>query len=179
MAAAALPAVGSLVAGTGAAGGTFGTVLSIVGTAFSGFQKFQAQKNAGRAERLAAEARERELRLKSKREETQASIEEANRQRQLRITLAEQRARFGGAGIDPSSGTPLRIAEQSTSEIARQDRQAGLFSALTVSSLNRQATQEANAGRFAQSSANTAAFGSLISTGQTVAGQIGDLADVT
>lgn len=178
MAAAALPAAGSLVAGAGTAG-TFGTALSIVGTAVSGFQKFQAQKNAGRAERLAAEARERELRLKSKREETQASIEEANRQRRLRTTLAEQRARFGGAGIDASSGTPLRIAEQSISEIARQDRQAGLFSSLTVSSLNRQATQEANAGRAAQSAANSQAFGSLISTGVSVAGQVGDLADVT
>lgn len=179
MAAAALPAVGSLVAGAGAGAGTFGTVLSIVGTAVSGFQKFQAQKNAGRAERLAAEARERELRLKSKREETQASIEEANRQRRLRVTLAEQRARFGGAGIDPSSGSPLRIAEQTTSEIARQDRQAGLFSSLTVSSINRQASQEAQAGRAAQSAANSAAFGTLISTGTSVAGQISDLSNVT
>lgn len=177
--AAALPTVGSLVAGAGAGASTFGTALSIAGTAISGFARFKAQRNAGRAEQLAAEAKERELRLDAKKQETQSAIEEADRQRRLRVTLAEQRARFGGAGVDVSSGSPLRIAERTQSEIARQDRQAGLFSSLTVSSINRQGQEELRAGSAARSAANSRAFGSLIQTTSTVAGQIGDLRDVT
>lgn len=165
---------GSLLAGGGgaaagaAAGGSFlGLTASqfgiakigfgIAGQVFSGLQQSAATKAAGKAEALAAESRAIESESQALREETQESLESLEREKLLRTTLAEQRARFGGAGIDPFSGSPARIQEVTESEIKRKDRQAGLFSALTVSSLNRQAGSHRAAGSAAKSAADSRA----------------------
>lgn len=182
---AAVAAVGSLVGGGGLLGGaaaggtlsTLSTVAGLVGTVVSGISKANAQKAAGRSERLASEARARELELSAEKQRTQAALQDANRQKQLRITLAQQRARFGGAGIDPNSGSPLRLQQTAESEILRQDRQAGLFSSLTVSSLNRQGQSELRAGRAAESAAGFSATQTLIGTGTSFIRGVGDARD--
>ena len=148
-----------------------GAGIGAIGTAISGIQGAQAQKAAGRADQAASEARARELRLKGARGSTQSAIEEADRQRRLRITLATQRARFAAGGIDPQTGTPLRIQEASISEILRQDRQAGLFSSLSISALNRQAGQEVRAGAAARQAGNVRARQTLFKTGSLISGQ--------
>lgn len=157
---------------------TIGAGLGILGTAISGIQQASAQRAAGGAEQAAAEARARELRLKSSRERTQAAIDEADRQRRLRINLATQRARFAAGGVDPQTGSPLRIQESSISEILRQDRQAGLFSSLTVGALNRQASQEVRAGQAARQGGNIRARQTLFQTGSLIAGQFTQARDV-
>ena len=164
------PSIGvSTIAGISV--GTIGAVSGIVGTLVSGIGASRQQKAAGRAEQAASEARARELRLRGAREQTQAAIEEADRQRRLRITLATQRARFAAGGIDPQAGTPLRIQEASISEILRQDRQAGLFSSLSISALNRQAQEEVRAGQAARQAGNIRARQTLFKTGSLITGQ--------
>lgn len=148
-----------------------GAGIGAIGTVLSGIQGAQAQRAAGRTEQAASEARARELRLRGARERTQSAIEDADRQRRLRITLATQRARFAAGGIDPQTGTPVRIQEASISEILRQERQAGLFSSLSVSALNRQASQEIQAGQAARQAGNIRAKQTLFKTGSLISGQ--------
>lgn len=131
--------------------------LGIAGRVLGGFEGASAIENQGAVEQQAAAFRRIELKTQAKREETQAALEGLEREKELRVLLASQRARFGGAGIDPFTGSPLRIQEVTEDEIKRKDRQAGLFSSLTVSSLNRQATQETIAGEVASTSAKTKA----------------------
>ncbi len=152
--------------------GTIGAVAGVVGTFVSGIAQSRQQRAAGKAEQAASEARARELRLQGARGRTQSAIEEADRQRRLRINLATQRARFAAGGIDPQTGTPLRIQESSISEILRQDRQAGLFSSLSISALNRQAGQEVRAGGAARQAGNIRARQTIFKTGSLISGQI-------
>ena len=175
--AAAASAAGTIGA-TGVAGIGFGTLsagLGIAGQVFGGLQQMQAAEAAGEAEAIAARSRAIEVETQAAREETQAELEALEREKTLRSVLAQQRARFGGAGVDPFSGSPLRISEVTESEIKRQDRQAGLFSALTVSSLNKQAEQERLAGRAAKSAAQTRGRTALFTSLSGAAKQFGQV----
>lgn len=161
-----LASSGSAVAGAVGAVGTAATLgkvaagIGLVGQAFSMFQgadsgqaAYDAQIAASRAELDAAKVRAAETGLSAQRENTQAAIEEAERQRRLRRTLAAQRASFAGAGVDPDSGSPVAIQEATAGEINRESRLADLATQDTVSSLNRQSD-----GILAQGAGNAASL---------------------
>lgn len=125
--------------------GQIGSGLGIAGQFLSMQQQsaqadvaYQAQLAASRAELDAARTRASESSLAAQRERTQAAIEEAERQRRLRRTLAAQRAAFAGSGIDPYTGSPVAIQEQTAGQINRESRLAELTSADRISSINRQ-----------------------------------------
>lgn len=187
-------AVGSLLAqGAGAASaagvigatgigtigfGSIATGLGIAGQVAGGLQQFGAAKAEGEFAAMAAESKAIGLESDIAREKTQAELEALGREKSLQALLASQRARFGGAGIDPFTGSPARIAEVSQSEVLRQDRQAGLFSALTISSLNRQIEQERMAGVAAKSAAKTKAGSALLSSLSGAGAQAQSLIDL-
>lgn len=157
--------------------GNIASGLSIASTALSGFQSFQQQGAAADAARLASEQRAREMRLSASRERTQSAIEEAERERRLRRALASQRARFAGAGIDYTTGSPVLIQDQTAGQINREQRIADLRSDLQVSSLNRSASAELRAGSSQASTLRSDGRTSLLGTVGTVAQQGGQLLD--
>ena len=125
---------GQIAAGFGA--------LSAATAMFTGMsaadRAYSQTLEASRANLEASRARFAESELGTQRERTQAALEDAERQRRLRRTLASQRAAFAGGGIDPFSGTPVTIAEQTAGEINRESRLAQLATEDAVSAINRQ-----------------------------------------
>jgi len=181
-------AAGSLLAGAGGAiagttttaftiGSTavsFGALsagLGIAGTALSGLQQSQAADAEAEAQELASQQRARNLNFQIEQEKTQSAIEEADRQRKLRRTLASQRAAFGAGGGDPFSGSPVKI-QQDTRNISRRDQnRSDLTSSLKINSLGQQRSQELRAGSTRAASARRRGRTSLLQTGAQVAGQ--------
>lgn len=158
--------------------GALSTGLSVASTALSGFQQFQQMGAAADAERMASQDRARELSLANKRERTQSAIEEAERQRRLRRALAAQRARFAGAGIDYTTGSPVVIQDQTAGQINRESRIAKLKTDLTISSTNRQKQQELRAGSASGAALDSKSQTGLIGTLSGVGGQVGDLREL-
>ncbi len=115
--------------------------------------KFQAQVNAQQA------ARERQL----------AAVEEQRLRRRDSRALAEQRARFGAAGIDPSLGSPLLAQE----DAARESEFEGLL--VREAGLERARQREIGViasrarAREASTSGLLAAGGTLLDAGSGVA----------
>jgi len=137
-----------LIATTGIAGISFGTIasgLGLLGSAVSMFSSadqgaaaYDAQIAASRAELEAGKTRFAESQLSEQREATQAAIEESERQRRLRRTLAAQRASFAGGGAAIDSGSLQRIQEGTIGEINRESNLAALASGDRISSIQRQ-----------------------------------------
>jgi len=176
-----LSSAGGAVAGLSSAGaflgiqaGTFFAIsagLGIAGTALSGFQQSQAAEAEAEAQQIASRQRARNLEFQVEQEKTQSAIEEADRQRRLRRTLASQRAAFGAGGGDPFSGSPVKIQEDTTAISERDQRRSDLTSSLRINSLQQQASQELRAGQFKASAARRRGKTSLLRTGSQVAGQ--------
>ena len=127
---------------------TFGQIASaatLVSGAFSAFSAFQQGQAAADAQEQASRQRAAELRLQMQQESTQQALEDAERQRRLRRTIASQRA--AGAGFVEESGNLLNIQQQTASEAQRQQRLGEFKSDLTINQLNRQAMSEIRSGQ--------------------------------
>lgn len=158
--------------------GNIASVLSAAGTLASGVAGLSDASSAASAARAASEDRAREIGLANQRERTQAAIEEAERQRRLRRALAAQRARFSGAGVDFTTGTPQLIQDQTAGQINRESRIAGLRTDLATSSALRQQEQELRQGGLRSQSIRSEARTGLLSTAGTFVGQARDLGKV-
>lgn len=95
-------------------------------------------------------------------ERTQAAIEEEDRQRRLRITLASQDAIFAGSNVDMGTGTPSVLAGASFNSAAREGRRAGLYSDTRQSVLTAQQQDVLAAGDSAMLNGFIKAGGSLV-----------------
>ena len=164
-------AAGSVASSIGSTALTFGQIASaasLVGGAFSAFSSFQQGRAAADAQEQASRQRAAELRLQMQQESTQRALEDAERQRRLRRTIASQRA--AGAGFVEESGNLLNIQQQTASEAQRQQRLGEFKSDLTINQLNRQAMSEIRSGQnkaiATRSRAFTGLSDSLINIGQ-------------
>ena len=133
--------------------------FSIFSGADAGNAAYEAQIAASKAELEAGRTRFAEGQLQAQRERTQFAVEEADRQRRLRRALAAQRASFAGGSVDPFSGSPVSIQEQTANEINRESRLAELSTLDRVTSINNQ-----NLGKLA---ANKGSAFSLIGKANT------------
>lgn len=149
--------------------------LSAISGLVSGGMSFLNQRAAGKAAQIASEQRAAELSLKAEAEKAQGARERAEMERRLRRTLAQQRANFAAGGIETTSGTPVKIAEETTSEFQRNIDSSNLRQGLAVSSINRQSMSTLRAGYNRRLAMNSGAMTSLIGTGLTFANQMGDL----
>ena len=178
-------AVGSLLAGTGsavagatAAGtflgvsaatfGTIATVGSLAGSAISGIQQSNAQQAAGEAALLQSQQQADQLRLQIDQEKTQSALQEAERQRRLKRVLASQRAAFAGGGIDPFSGSPVTIDEDTQAIAERNSSRAQLTSDIRSQQLNSNRVNTLAAGRTRRSSFRRQSRNSLLTTATQV-----------
>lgn len=102
---------------SGAAGTavTAGSLLSTVGTAASVF----GQISAGRQQSAIASAQAHQYELAARQEELKGREQADNIRRSLQSSLASQRAIFSARGINPTSGTPARLAGESSTAAAR------------------------------------------------------------
>lgn len=160
--------------------------LSLASQAFSIFSgsgagnaAYDAQIAASKAELEAGKTRFAESELQAQRERTQFAVEEADRQRKLRRTLAAQRASFAGGGVDPFSGSPVSIQEQTAGEINRESRLAELATLDRVTSINTQGLGELAASKGAASSLIGQANTSQAASGQNTLNQLTTLASNT
>ena len=172
-----------MIATAGIAGVSFGTIasgLSLAGTAFSMFEgmsqadaAYDAQVAASRAQMEATRVEMQQADVDAQRVRTQAAVEDAERQRRLRRTLASQRARFAGGGVDLTTGTPVSIQETTAGEINREGRLAGnaINDTLTSLSIQKTGIQAAGLGK-AQSMISSAEAG-LSESRQTSLKQLG------
>jgi len=176
-----LAGAGGAIAGTTATAFTIGSTavsfgalsagLGIAGTALSGLQQSQAADAEAEAQELASQQRARNLNFQIEQEKTQSAIEEADRQRKLRRTLASQRAAFGAGGGDPFSGSPVKIQQDTRNISRRNQNRSDLTSSLKINSLGQQRSQELRAGSTRAASARRRGRTSLLQTGAQVAGQ--------
>lgn len=148
-------------------------LITAAATVVSSQQQASAAKASGRASAQAAEFSALETEAAAKREKTQAALEATERERQLRRLLSAQRAQLASGGAALGIGSNLRLQEAAISDTLRQQRQAGLFSALSVSSLNRQAGQQRSVGTAAKRLAGTQATSLLVSGTLSAAGTAG------
>lgn len=168
--------IGAKVAAAGAAVGTklatFATStlwpaltskagLALTGLAVAGTSALSTTM-AGNAQRYGAETQAKQTEVQMEAERLQATIENEERQRQLRSVLATQNAIFGGAGIDVGSGTPVDMAQASFNSAMRQQRTADLFSTVRQGTLDMQREDLLTAGRMAQRQSRLRAGASLI-----------------
>lgn len=144
-------------------------LVSSIATGVAGVAQFKVGLDAAKAEEIASRERAAELKLRAQQERTQKALGDVDRERLARRTLASQRAAFASGGVEFSTGTALRIQEETAGIINREERLSGLQSNLTVSNLNRQARSELQAGRFRAGARRFGAGISLIQTGAKVA----------
>jgi hypothetical protein len=149
--------------------GNIATGASLLSTAFSGFQQFQASENQAEAAELASQQRARELNFQIEQERTQSAIEETSRQRRLRRVLAAQRAQFGAGAASEESGSFTRIQGDTENISRRQQGDADLVSGLRINQLQGQIGQERRAGQARASSFRSRGKTSLLSTASDVA----------
>lgn len=157
---------------------TIGTGLGLASNVIGGIQEYQTIRNQAKAEETASEERAADIRLQVQQERTQQAIEQAEREKRLRRALASQRASFAGAGIDPNTGSPLNIQQQTTGLINREQRLSDEASSFTQSVLNLNAEREVRGGYARASGLRSKATTSLISTFGKVSGGISDLSEV-
>lgn len=143
---------------------TAGTVFSIV----SAVGEFQAGRNQAKAQEIASEQRARELRLQEQAAKTRAAQEEFLRQEQLTKVLAAQRAAYGAAGVDASSGSPLNIQQQAGGQTNRASRIASLNTDLETAGLRQQSLEQLRAGQIEASATRASTY----TTGFSRAGSI-------
>lgn len=190
MAVTAALAIGSLLASGGAvaagvtgatvAGMSAGTlagisgVLGIAGTVMSGVEAAKAQSAQASAEATQAELEAIEIGKQKQRESTQAAIEEASRERELRRVLATQRARVGASSLT-NTGSILNIQQRTVSDFNRQQRQASLFSSLAISNLSSQQYQTRLAGQASIKAGESKIKSTLINTASKVTEQASSL----
>lgn len=172
-------AAGSTATIAGLSMGTIASGLSIAGTALSGFQQFRAAQDQADAAEQESRFRAREIRFESEQRRTQAALEEADRERRLRRLRATQTAQFGASGIDPFSGSPVSIGNDTVSQVQREQSQSDLLTELNLNTLKIEEGQTLRAGEVRAGSFRSRGRQSLLETGVQLSGQIGDFRDVT
>ena len=115
------------------------------------------------------ELQRQQIELERSREETQSAIEAAEREKQLRSTLGRQRALFGAAGIEGSTGTPQKLADVAVGTLNRQSRFAELQTGLALSQLNIEEAQAAGVRAAKKSAARAKRAGAIIQGVSSVA----------
>lgn len=160
---------GATVLGMSAATlGTIAAVGSLAGAAFSGIQQSNAQKAAGEAALLQSQQQADQLQLKIDQEKTQSALQEAERQRRLKRVLASQRAAFAGGGIDPFSGSPVTIDEDTQEVAERSSNRAKLTSDIRSQQLNANRVNTLAAGRTKRSTFRKKSRQTLLTTATQV-----------
>lgn len=134
------------------------TGLSVV----SAVGQFTAGQASAKAEKLASEQRQRELKLQAQAEKTRAAQASMEREEKLARILAAQTAAFGASGLR-AEGTPLNIQAQALSQANRLDRVSSLNTDLAVAGYSQQSLAEGRAGAYRSSAASQAAYTSLAS----------------
>lgn len=181
-------ALASTIIGAGKAAGSTATVAGLTASQIgagisaasglvSGFMSFSQQRAAGKAAQIASQEQAAEIRLKAQAEQVQGAKERAEMERRLRRSLAQQRANFAAGGIETTSGTPMTIADETTSEFQRNIESSRLRQGLAVSSINQQAMSTLRAGYNRRLALNNNAMTSLIGSVKTFGNQMSDLSD--
>lgn len=116
------------------------------------------------------ELQKSQIELERSREETQAAIEAAERERELRSTLGRQRALFGAAGIEGSTGTAQKLGEVAIGTLNRQSRFAELQTGLALSQLNIEEAQAEGVRAAKKSAARAKRTGAIIKGVSSIAG---------
>ena len=168
-------ASGTAAAGTAAAGATTAglstaqmialglTVASGITSAYSGYQ-------AGKAEESLRKFNAEYADIQAKDALTRGVADQDRIRLQLRKILGSQRARFGGGGIDPATGTPIDVALDSTRQgeqdmlIARNNAAREAFGFTT------EAGRERYLGRVARKSSKLKALDTLLTSGAAAYG---------
>jgi len=178
-----LASAGSAAAGAGAFGGTvaglsagtFAAGLGAASTALAGLSRFQAQEQRADALEQASEQRADELEFQIQQEKTQSAVEEAQRQRKLRRTLAAQRAAFGAGGASETSGSPIAIQRDTQNISRRQQGRSDLQSDLEINQINQQIGQKRRSGQIRANAERRKGRTSLLSSASTVGNQINEI----
>lgn len=168
-------AAGSTAVVAGLTASQIGAGLSAASGLVSGFMSFQQQRAAGRAAQIASQEQAAEIRLKAQAEQVQGAKERAEMERRLRRSLAQQRANFAAGGIETTSGTPMTIAAETTSEFQRNIDASKLRQGLAISSINQQAMSALRAGYNRRLAINNNAMTSLIGYTKAFGSQMSDL----
>lgn len=136
IAAAATAAAGWTAAHAGAL--TAAAAIASAGTAIvGGVQKYKSGK-----------LQARQLEMQGQAERTQTAIENEERQKRLRRTLAMQNAIFGSSNVSISDGSPSIIAGDTYNEAERQTNQASLMSEGRLSVIGLQRDDALMTGRY-------------------------------
>lgn len=173
-------ATAAAVASTATTAATAFSVASGVASIFAGQDagdaSAAAQLSAARAQTDAARTQYAESQLSAQRERTQAAIEEAERQRRLRRTLASQRAAFAGGAADINSGSILAIQDDAANEINRESNLAAFASDQQVSAINRQGQAQLSSGLSESVSLISSASATKAKTASDTLSQVGTVA---
>ena len=161
---AALPALAG-AAGSGAAAGGAAAAASgfSMSSALMGASTFLTAGTAvmGAAARETAQLfQEGQAKLKSAGEQTQAAVEEQNRQLQLRSMLSTQNAIFGAANI--SGGVAGTVASKTLSDFNREGRLAASQSRLAQAQYANEAQGASAAAKSARTTGYAQAGGTLL-----------------
>lgn len=129
-----------------------------------GVQSFMAADAAGDAAQQATAFETQQLELQVSRERTQAALEAQEREDRLKRALSAQRAAFGGAGVDASSGSALRLQETTIGSINREQSISDFNTSQNILNLNVQGEQAKIAGVAAQNRANAQKVSAITGT---------------
>lgn len=163
--------IGAKIAAAGAVAGAAAAAHPILfGIAAAGAVAGGVSKiNAGIQQQHALGLRAAQTGLQLQAEQTQAAIENENRQRRLQVVLATQQAIFGNSNVSLSDGTPSIIAGDTITQSQRLDQQASLLSRTRQAVLQADMIGQQQAGRIAFRQGLVGAAGSLVQFGTSVA----------
>jgi hypothetical protein len=166
----AAAAVGGAAAAGTAAALTTAQMVAIGLTAAAGLVGAYSQYQTGKAEaKIAAE--NAKYKMRQAQDATDRGVAEQDRIRlQLRRILGAQRARFGAAGVDLMTGSPLDVAADSAREAELDMLTARNNAAREAFGFQQEARTERMRGRQARRAGRLGAFGTLLTSGSQAYG---------
>lgn len=139
-------------------------------TAASGVYTASAQRAAGRYEQQVAERNATIAEQQAEQAKQIGNIDEERQLRRVRAALGSQRAALAANGLDINSGSALDLQAE-TAGFGAADALNLRSNALREAwGFNVEATNQRNAGRAARAQGRNSAFGTLLTTGASVAG---------
>lgn len=155
--------------GTAGAGGTAaGATLFGSTTAFSALTSLPTILSVGSSiaggysGAAVSRAQAQQAELTAKQEELKGREQAAQIRRQLSASLASQNAIFAARGINPTTGTPKALAQESTSQASRDIEIARFGATQAAGALRSQATQYKIEGSTKKLEGYSKAFYSLV-----------------
>jgi hypothetical protein len=135
-------------------GGMIGSTLAasapFVGSLFTAGSAF-GQIQAGRQSAAISSAQARQYELQARQEELRGREQADAIRRSLQASLASQRAIFGARGINPNTGSPLVLSQQSRTEAGADIETAMYNSGATAEARRMQGAQSRLEGKVARS----------------------------